>query len=112
MHSFALYCAAIQWILVQREGSAIRLWPRAICDAIHLLKAACCQKPKHLKAGRGQSSQNENWPAHCKQAKTALTERVKKVQATIDIRSARAKVKAAEKTKHRALKSAQTAIKN
>ncbi|MFP3394087.1 peptidase S8, partial [Brevibacillus sp. SIMBA_076] len=44
--------------------------------------------------------------------KTALTERVKKVQATIDIRSARAKVKKAEKNKTQgAIKSAQTAIK-
>ncbi|QRY39368.1 S8 family serine peptidase [Bacillus sp. PDNC022] len=44
--------------------------------------------------------------------KTALTERVKKVQAAIDIRSARAKVKTAEKNKTQgAIKSAQTAIK-
>nr|WGD98075.1 hypothetical protein P5627_01755 [Bacillus safensis] len=41
--------------------------------------------------------------------KTALTERVKKVQAAIDIRSARAKVKTAEKNKTQgAIKSAQT----
>ncbi|MEH7698383.1 S8 family serine peptidase [Bacillus pumilus] len=44
--------------------------------------------------------------------KTALTERVKKVQGTIDIRLARAKVQTAEKSKTQgAIKSAQTAIK-
>nr|MDF9460015.1 hypothetical protein [Bacillus pumilus] len=44
--------------------------------------------------------------------KTALTERVKKVQGTIDIRSARSKVQTAEKNKTQgAIKSAQTAIK-
>ncbi|MFS0655431.1 S8 family serine peptidase [Bacillus sp. 179-C3.3 HS] len=43
--------------------------------------------------------------------KMALTERIKKVQANIDIRSARAKVKTAEKNKTQgSIKSAQTAI--
>ncbi|MDM5296838.1 S8 family serine peptidase [Bacillus pumilus] len=43
--------------------------------------------------------------------KTALNERIKKVQASIDIRSARAKVKTAEKKKTQStVKSAQTAI--
>ncbi|GAB1306512.1 minor protease Epr [Bacillus altitudinis] len=44
--------------------------------------------------------------------KTALTDRVKKVQTAIDIRDARAKVKSAEKNKTQgSIKSAQTAIK-